>query len=184
MKKKILTLALVGALAVSSLSVSMASSSSTNTRTTPTSGTHGSSSSSSSSSSTSGSSATAAATANGTSVKSIQVGDTTVSQASQTAADGSVVTFLNTKLGMDAGLTNGVAGTILVITKNGVSIGCVVDPTTGRPLATGADTIYYAYDANGQVVAHYVDANGYFYVGTRVVNGVAHTFNADGTMIA
>ncbi|SFR79477.1 hypothetical protein [[Clostridium] aminophilum] len=72
---------------------------------------------------------------------------------------------------------------ICVITENGVSQGFFVNPETGLPLATGADATYWAYDANGNLVLHYVNAEGYFYTGTHVINGQTVTFNSEGVML-
>jgi hypothetical protein len=72
---------------------------------------------------------------------------------------------------------------VLVISENGAAVGCFVDPTTGLPYATGADAVYYAYDANGNLVAHYVNAQGYFYTGTHVINGQTIIFNDEGVIV-
>ncbi len=199
MKNKLLTLALVAGLAVSSLSVSMAASSTVNVRSesggggsapSSTAGTTGAKGATGAVSTTTNASgeqvATTVTTANGVTMKSMKIGSagTTVNQASQTV-NGATVTIRQTT---NAPATaNGVAvcnKAILIISQNGVTSGCFVDETTGRPLATGKDEVYMAYDENGNLVAHYVNAFGMFYTGVQVLNGVQHTFNSEGVLIA
>ncbi len=193
MKNKLITLALIAALAVSSLSVSMAANSSTNER-----GSSGGGGSAPSTTTTAGTTTTATnasgeqvattvTTANGVTMKSMKVGSagTTVNQSVQTL-NGATVTIRQTA-NAPATAPNGAAvctKAILVISQNGVTTGCFVDETTGRPLATGKDEVYMAYDENGNLVAHYVNAFGMFYTGVQVLNGVQHTFNSEGVLIA
>ncbi|MBE6004130.1 MAG: hypothetical protein E7232_08645 [Lachnospiraceae bacterium] len=188
MKKKILTLALVVGLALSSITASYAASSSTNDR----------SSSSSSSSVTTGGTTSVATnasgqtvtkteySANGVNMTTSSVGTDGTSLAQADFQNGAAhVTLRTTTGGADVG-PNGEAickSAILVITENGVSVGCFVDPATGLPMATGADATYWAYDANGNLVLHYVNAMGYFYTGTQIINGQTVIFNDEGVIV-
>lgn len=95
------------------------------------------------------------------------------------------VMLRTTKGGADVG-PNGEAickYAICFITKNGVSQGFFVNPETSLPLATGADATYWAFDANGNLVLHYVNAQGYFYTGTHVIDGKTVTFNSEGVIV-
>lgn len=203
MKKKILTLALVAGLVLSSFTAAIAGS--------PVNG-RGSDSSSSDSSSSSGGSTTVSVTNSGTTttatvatvnadgqtvnkaeyesngvnftVTTVGTDGTTLQEADQNF-NGTHVTIRSTAGGADVG-PNGQAickDTILVITENGQSVGCFVDPATGLAVATGKDEIYWAYDANGNLVQHYVNAAGLFYTGTHVINGVTYIFNSEGVII-
>ncbi len=193
MKNKLITLALIAALAVSSLSVSMAANSSSNDR-----GSSGGGGGSAPSTTTAGTTATTTnasgeqvvttvTTAKGVTMKSMRIGSagTTVNQSVQTLNGASVTIRQTTNAPTTA--PNGAAvctKAILVISQNGVTSGCFVDETTGRPLATGKDEVYMAYDENGNLVAHYVNAFGMFYTGVQVINGVQYTFNSEGVIIA
>jgi len=73
---------------------------------------------------------------------------------------------------------------ILVITKDGVSLGCFVDPTTGKPVATGYTTMFYALGADGQLHLHFVNGQGFFLTGVQTVNGQVYNFDAQGQVIA
>ncbi len=207
MKKKLLTLALIAGLVLSSFSASFAAGSSTNDR-----GSSSSSSSSSSDSDSSSSSSSSSSTSSGnsgaTSVSTNASGQTvTKNEYSSNGVEMTVTTvgndgttlkeaefmgsgtqhvMLRTTEGGSAVGPNGEAintSPILVITENGVSVGCFVNPTTGLPLATGQDAVYWAYDANGNLVVHYVNAQGYFYTGTHIINGQTFIFNDEGVII-
>ncbi|MDY6308142.1 MAG: hypothetical protein SPL71_08820 [Oribacterium sp.] len=73
---------------------------------------------------------------------------------------------------------------ILVITKDGVSLGCFVNPTTGKPVATGYTTMFYALGADGQLHLHFVNGQGFFLTGVQTVNGQVYNFDAQGQVIA
>ena len=73
---------------------------------------------------------------------------------------------------------------ILVIRKDGVSLGCFVDPTTGKPVATGYTTMFYALGADGQLHLHFVNGQGFFLTGVQTVNGQVYNFDAQGQVIA
>ena len=72
---------------------------------------------------------------------------------------------------------------ILVITKDGVSLGCFVNPTTGKPVATGYTTMFYALGADGQLHLHFVNGQGFFLTGVQTVNGQVYNFDAQGQVI-
>ncbi|MBP3241739.1 MAG: hypothetical protein J6M92_14535 [Oribacterium sp.] len=74
---------------------------------------------------------------------------------------------------------------IYVVTNaNGRSIGCFLNEATGLPFATGKDEIYASIGADGQMHIHYVNAFGYFYVGTVQMNGKTITFNSEGEIVS
>jgi len=204
--KKLVALGLAAALSVSGFAVSYASGSKTNN-----SGSSSHSSSSSSSSSYSGSTTTTS-TVNGATVTytqaTVTVGGKTVpvGTAKTTSADGASVLMVATT-GSVAGAKFAGVGTvtadgsavvsadgkttiavstapILVITKDGVSLGCFVDPTTGKPVATGYTTMFYALGADGQLHLHFVNGQGFFLTGVQTVNGQVYNFDAQGQVIA
>ena len=202
MKKKLLTLALIAGLVLSSFSASFAANSPVNPRARDDysdSSTSGSTTTTPSSSTTSGTT-TAGTNNNGQTVakneyssNGIDMTVTTVGNDGTTLKEADFIgngtqhVMLRTTEGGTAVGPNGEAinkSPILVITENGVSVGCFVDPTTGLPLATGQDTTYWAYDANGNLVLHYVNAQGYFYTGTQIINGVTMIFNNEGVLVS
>ena len=199
MKKKLLTLALIAGLVLSSFSASFAAGSSTNDRSSSSSSSDSSSSSSGgSSSSTTGGTTTVATNASGQTVtKQEYTANGITMTVSRVGTDGTTLQeadFLNGAAHVmlrttEGGATVGPNGeaicksAILVITENGASVGCFVNPATGLPLATGADATYWAYDAKGNLVLHYVNALGYFYTGTQIINGQTMIFNDEGVLV-
>lgn len=198
MKKRLVTLALVLGLALSSVSVAVAANSTTNDRgssSSSSSSSDSSSSSSSSSSSVSSDTTTAytnssgqtytktVSNSNGVTFTSTKIGNFTVTEAVQSTSNGVTLKFTQTGVSFDQSMGSPVNLTMFVMTQNGVTAGCFVDPATGKPYATGADTILYAYNTNGELVAHFIDANGFFYTGTRTINGQTVTFNSEGVMV-
>ncbi len=198
MKKKLITLALIAGLVLSSFSASFAGSP-VNGRGSDSSG-GSSSTTTTSSGSSSGSGTTTAGTnnngqtvsqneysANGVDMTITTVGnDGTTLKEAEFMGSGTQHVMLRTTEGGSAVGPNGEAintSPILVITENGVSVGCFVNPTTGLPLATGQDATYWAYDAHGNLVLHYVNAQGYFYTGTHIINGVTMIFNDEGVLV-
>ena len=199
MKKKLITLALIAGLVLSSFSASFAGSP-VNGRGSDSSGGSSSSTTTSSGSSSFSSGTTTAGTnsngqtvsqseysANGVDMTITTVGnDGTTLKEAEFMGSGTQHVMLRTTEGGSAVGPNGEAintSPILVITENGVSVGCFVNPTTGLPLATGQDATYWAYDAHGNLVLHYVNAQGYFYTGTHIINGVTMIFNDEGVVI-
>ena len=202
--KKLVALGLAAALSVSGFAVSFAGS--------PNSGGSSHSSSSSSSSSSYSGSTTTTTTVNGATVTytqaTVTVGDKTVPVGTATTKtpDGASVLMVATT-GSVAGAKFAGVGTvtadgsavvsadgkttiavstapILVITKDGVSLGCFVDPTTGKPVATGYTTMFYALGADGQLHLHFVNGQGFFLTGVQTVNGQVYNFDAQGQVIA
>jgi len=199
MKKKLITLALIAGLVLSSFSASFAGSP-VNGRGSDSSGGSSSSTTTSSGSSSFSSGTTTAGTnsngqtvsqseysANGVDMTITTVGnDGTTLKEAEFMGSGTQHVMLRTTEGGSAVGPNGEAintSPILVITENGVSVGCFVNPTTGLPLATGQDATYWAYDAHGNLVLHYVNAQGYFYTGTHIINGVTMIFNDEGVLV-
>ena len=206
MKKKLMTLALIVGLVFSSFSASFAANSTTNDRHSGEKEGHYESSTSggTTTTTTDNSSNTAATTvgsnsngqtvtkseysSGGVNMTTTTVGnDGTTLKEADFIGNGTQHVMLRTTEGGTAVGPNGEAinkSPILVITENGASVGCFVDPTTGLPLATGQDTTYWAYDANGNLVLHYVNAQGYFYTGTQIINGVTMIFNSEGVLVS
>ena len=124
---------------------------------------------------------------NGVEITETAVGNdgTTLTQSKYTRNGTQHVMLRTTKGGADKGPNGEVIckNSICVITENGVSQGFFVNPETEGPLATGADATYWAYDANGNLVLHYVNAQGYFYTGTHVIDGKTVTFNSEGVIV-
>lgn len=95
------------------------------------------------------------------------------------SADGSTLT---TPDGMTYPVTN---ATMMVTTKpDGTVVGYFVNPATGAPLATGADAVYMQIGLDGQMHAHFVNAQGFFYTGVVTLNGMKITFNDKGVMLS
>ena len=178
--KKLLALAMDACLTVATYSVGFAANSSTNNR--------GSSSSSSShplskESENYYASLNAQKTANGTGVATVAAADNAnvqVATATQTS-NGATVTIRTTAGTAAAGVQT---APMLIVNNGTATVGCYVDMTTGRPVATGKTEIYMSYNEAGVLVYHYVDANGFFLTGVHVINGVTLNFNAEGTPIA
>lgn len=175
--KKLLALAMVACLSVATYSVGFASGSSTNSR------------ESSSSHPLSQESANyyasleAQKTGNGTGVATVAATDNAnvkVATAKQ-AQNGATVTIRTTTGTAAAGVQT---APLLTITNGTTTIGCYVDMTTGRPLATGKVEVYLSYNDAGVLVAHYVDANGFFLTGVHVIAGQTLNLDAEGTPIA
>ena len=176
---KFVALAMVACLTVATYSVGFAANSSTNNR--------GSSSSSSHPLSKESeayyASLNAQKTANGTGVATVAAADNAnvqVATATQ-ASNGATVTIRTTSGTAAAGVQT---APMLIVNNGTATVGCYVDMTTGRPVATGKTEIYMSYNEAGVLVYHYVDANGFFLTGVHVINGVTLNFNAEGTPIA
>ena len=194
MKKKLLTLALVAGLVLSSFSASFAALSVGNDRSSSTDSTKVTGSSSGTNSGTTSVSTnangqtvnTSEYTANGITMKEATVSDgTVVREASSYSGAANVV--IRTTEGGAATAPDGepiCKMAVLVITENGVSQGCFVNPETGKPYATGADFHVWAYDAYGNLVLHYVNAQGYFYTGQQIINGQTVIFNNEGVLVS
>ena len=122
-------------------------------------------------------------TANGTGVSTVAAADNaSVQVATAKQTTNGVTATIRTTAGTAAA---GVQTAPLLIVNNGTAtVGCYVDMTTGRPIATGKVTIYASYNEAGVLVYHYVDANGFFLTGVHVINGMTLNFNAEGTPIA
>ena len=122
-------------------------------------------------------------TANGTGVSTVAAADNaSVQVATAKQTTNGVTATIRTTAGTAAA---GVQTAPLLIVNNGTAtVGCYVDMTTGRPIATGKVTIYSSYNEAGVLVYHYVDANGFFLTGVHVINGMTLNFNAEGTPIA
>lgn len=173
--KKLLALAMVACLSAATCSVGFASGSSTNTRSD--------SKPLSAASEAYYASLEANKTANGTGVATVAAADNAnvqVATATQTS-NGATVTIRTTAGTAAAGVQT---APMLVINNGTATVGCYVDMTTGRPVATGKTEIYMSYNEAGALVYHYVDANGFFLTGVHVINGITLNFNAEGTPIA
>ena len=72
----------------------------------------------------------------------------------------------------------------LMITENGVTRGYFLNADGTGPIATGKTEVYYCLGEDGQLHAHWVDPNGYFYVGTVEIDGQTHTFNDEGEEVS
>ncbi|ETP73058.1 hypothetical protein UYO_0941 [Lachnospiraceae bacterium JC7] len=94
------------------------------------------------------------------------------------SADGTTVTTVS---GETFAVTS--APVLVITSENGQSMGCFVDPQTGAPVATGKTEVYYQLGADGQLHAHWVNPQGFFYTGTVDINGQMFTFNEEGIMI-
>ena len=173
--KKLLALAMVACLSLATYSVGIAYPSGGNTR--------GDSRPLSKESENYQASLEAQKTANGTGVATVAAADNAsvqVTTANQTT-NGMTATIRTTTGTAAAGVQT---APLLVVSNGTATVGCYVDMTTGRPIATGKITIYASYDAAGRLVYHYVDANGFFLTGVHVINGMTLNFNAEGTPIA
>lgn len=173
--KKLLALAMVACLSVATYSVGFASGSSTNSRE------YGHALSQESANYYA--SLEAQKTGNGTGVATVAASDNAnvkVATAKQ-AQNGATVTIRTTTGTAAAGVQT---APLLTITNGTTTIGCYVDMTTGRPLATGKVEVYLSYNDAGVLVAHYVDANGFFLTGVHVIAGQTLNLNAEGTPIA
>lgn len=173
--KKLLALAMVACLSVATYSVGFASGSSTNTRSD--------SKPLSAASEAYYASLKAKKTANGTGVATVTAADNAnvqVATATQ-ATNGATVTIRTTAGTAAAGVQT---APMLIVNNGTATVGCYVDMTTGRPVATGKTEIYMSYNEAGVLVYHYVDANGFFLTGVHVINGMTMNFDAEGTPIA
>ena len=75
--------------------------------------------------------------------------------------------------------------TMCIVTDvNGASTGCFLNPETGQPVAFGEDTVLMQLGLDGQVHAHFINPQGYFYTGTVTMNGSTFAFNEEGIMIS
>lgn len=94
------------------------------------------------------------------------------------SADGTTVTTVS---GETFAVTS--APVLVITSESGQSMGCFVDPQTGAPVATGKTEVYYQLGEDGQLHAHWVDPQGFFYTGSVEINGQMFTFNEEGIMI-
>ncbi|MGO4970888.1 hypothetical protein ACTQ56_02655 [[Clostridium] aminophilum] len=94
------------------------------------------------------------------------------------SADGSSVTLA------DGRTVSVISAPILLITENSVTRGYFLNAEGNGPLATGKTEIYYFLGEDGQLHAHWVDPNGYFYAGTVEIDGQTHTFNDEGEEVS
>ncbi len=75
--------------------------------------------------------------------------------------------------------------TMCIVTDvNGASTGCFLNPETGQPVAFGEDTVLVQLGLDGQVHAHFLNPQGYFYTGTVTMNRSTFAFNEEGIMIS
>lgn len=72
----------------------------------------------------------------------------------------------------------------IVTDVNGTTIGCFIDPATGQPISFGEDTVLMQIGMDGQMHAHFINPQGYFYVGMVTMNGSTFVFNEEGVMIS
>lgn len=105
------------------------------------------------------------------------IAGTTFNGVGTVSADGTTVTTEN---GQVVTLTT---APVYIVSTNGQSIGCFINPETNAPIATGQTEVYYELGEDGQLHAHWVDPNGYFYTGTVEMNGQMVTFDNEGIMI-
>ncbi|SET20972.1 hypothetical protein SAMN04487771_10088 [[Clostridium] aminophilum] len=94
------------------------------------------------------------------------------------SADGSSVTL------EDGRTFSVISAPSLMITENGVTRGYFLNADGTGPIATGKTEVYYCLGEDGQLHAHWVDPNGYFYVGTVEIDGQTHTFNETGEEVS
>ncbi|MDT3843183.1 MAG: hypothetical protein LIV11_01180 [Bacillota bacterium] len=94
------------------------------------------------------------------------------------SADGSSVTL------EDGRTFSVISAPSLMITENGVTRGYFLSADGTGPIATGKTEVYYCLGEDGQLHAHWVDPNGYFYVGTVEIDGQTHTFNETGEEVS
>ncbi|WP_352397915.1 hypothetical protein [[Clostridium] aminophilum] len=94
------------------------------------------------------------------------------------SADGSSVTL------EDGRTFSVISAPSLMITENGVTRGYFLNADGMGPIATGKTEVYYCLGEDGQLHAHWVDPNGYFYVGTVEIDGQTHTFNDEGEEVS
>ena len=73
---------------------------------------------------------------------------------------------------------------MIVTNADGTTVGCFVDPVTGQSVAFGYDTVLMQLGADGQMHAHWIKADGTFYTGTVVMNGMMIVFNEEGVMVS
>ncbi|SFR81381.1 hypothetical protein [[Clostridium] aminophilum] len=90
------------------------------------------------------------------------------------SADGSSVTL------EDGRTFSVISAPSLMITENGVTRGYFLNADGTGPIATGKTEVYYCLGEDGQLHAHWVDPNGFFYTGTVVIDGKTYTFNEEG----
>ncbi len=72
----------------------------------------------------------------------------------------------------------------IVTDINGGTVGCFLDPKTGQPVAFGEDTVLMQIGMDGQMHAHFINPQGYFYTGKVEMNGSVFMFSEDGIMIS
>lgn len=72
---------------------------------------------------------------------------------------------------------------MLLITENGRTKGCFFDTQTNSPISTGDMAVIYQLGADGQLHAHWMGSNGYFYTGLVYIAGHMFTFDDEGIML-
>ena len=74
----------------------------------------------------------------------------------------------------------------IIVNPDGTTVGCFVDPATGQAMTFGNSpaNAVMQLGADGQMHAHWVDANGFFLTGTVVMNGMMIVFNEEGIMVS
>lgn len=74
----------------------------------------------------------------------------------------------------------------IIVNPDGTSVGCFIDPATGQAMTFGNSpaNAVMQLGADGQMHAHWVDANGFFLTGTVVMNGMMIVFNEEGIMVS
>lgn len=72
----------------------------------------------------------------------------------------------------------------IVTAADGTTLGYFFDPVTNQPMTFLTDTVIMQLGIDGQMHAHFVHANGYFYTGTMLINGMTVTFNEEGVMVS
>ncbi|MBE6004428.1 MAG: hypothetical protein E7232_10165 [Lachnospiraceae bacterium] len=72
----------------------------------------------------------------------------------------------------------------IITDVNGATIGCFLDPETGNPLTFDGAPAVMQLGIDGQMHAHYINPQGYFYTGTVEMNGGTFAFNEEGVMIS
>lgn len=97
------------------------------------------------------------------------VGTVSADGTSVTTADGQVYTVTNAPM--------------LLITENGRTKGCFFDTQTNSPISTGDMAVIYQLGADGQLHAHWMGSNGYFYTGLVYIAGHMFTFDDEGIML-
>lgn len=72
---------------------------------------------------------------------------------------------------------------MLLVTENGKTKGCFYNAETNSPITTGDMSVFYQLGEDGQLHAHWVGSNGYFYTGLVYIAGHMFTFDNEGIML-